>query len=57
LITRFIEIASKNKIHKLESKITSILSNLVLLKNSTSINYQSELQFLSSPKVAVDLIY
>lgn len=56
LISRFIEIASKNKLQRLQQKIISILSSLILLKTSGSINYQSELQLLSSPKEAVNLL-
>jgi hypothetical protein len=41
LKSRFIEMASKNKLQKLQQKIISILSNLILLKKSGSINYQS----------------
>lgn len=40
LIARFVEISSTNKINIIQKKITRILSNLILLKNSSKINYE-----------------
>ncbi len=57
LISRFIEILSTNKLQRLQKKLTCILSNLILFKNSTSINFHRELEHLASSKIAAELVY